>query len=762
MRPRKVISLFDIGNTVTWLKMLMAPELSCQGCDQEDKVVVFVGCTANGKSSLIRSILEYAGHRLEADDVEVGVGNRSTTKSVSLYKTTVHIKDHYLKDLDGCIVEVVEDTDIYELQPIASNSDRHVHLLMLDTPGLDDSDNIKDEEARNGNPSIDGSLQMRTVDEMHKFAVLKALAEAGKIHTVCFVLSLENTLGNATQRVLKEYLTIFKKSKLDKTYHFAHTYVNVENMFGSKATDRPRIIEETLGINEGTTKHHLINNLPLHVDPISKHFADLALGKFMESLSSSIVQTTDDVCYPKSDAHNSMDDDLIQSVDIYERYLKKQVSALTEEIVRFEASKRPLEVRCDVEKTNWIELRTRFEGLNTEELVEIGHQFKQDRAHLTSRTKLYFSLTAKAPIRDYKLFETNSCVWSGMQNIKKGVDKYCSATLEASWGDSASGSITLLGWKKEALAAEVTRAEKEKDEACSDYGRTRTQVDALKTNIVDAMCDIALRTRMLEHLNRLRGAIRSDHISLDNIKTHSRYFVVPDLCCYTVDQKEPFFPQTLLPHTNISLSDISEEYSQKVAEISKAIEICTATLKALELDLRRKERISQQLSSTRMAIMEKKVANDAKNAEFQRWQPKSHIKNLSPRTRTEVLGPLSALQTELTLRLDRADDFVLAGLDGENEALKRRAETLQRGIEKLAVLMKANKHVCTKWTAVLLDHEATLQAALDMVTLPGRELLTIGSFTLLRKAIDEYGPDSRMPWERLFNSWRELSRCGQG
>ncbi|MCJ1279944.1 hypothetical protein MMC21_007769 [Puttea exsequens] len=735
-------------------------QMGCQGCSQEEKIVVFVGCTANGKSSLIRSILEYAGHNLEADGVEVGIGNKSTTKIISSYRTTVKIKDHSLKDYDGCIVEVDKDTDIYELEPVASRSDRHVHLLMLDTPGLDDSDNLKVEEARNGVESIGGGLQMRTVDEIHKFAVIEALVEAGMLHSVCFVLSIENTLGEATQRVLKEYLAIFEKSKLDNHYIFAHTYVNAENMFSSKASIRPQIIEETFSIKKGSTSHHLINNVPLHDDPISQHFADFALSNFLDSLSGMTGQPTGDVCYPKSDAHNTMDEDLILSVDIFERFLKEQITVLTNDISRLEASKRPLELRRDVEKTIWLELYEHFQKLDSEELVEIGYQFKQERAHLTSCTKLYFSLTAKAPIRDYKLSD-NGCLWSGLQNIQKGVHKYCSATLEAAWGDSASGSITLLGWKKEALVAEVTRAKKEEGDAWSDYGQTKTQVEELETKIENARGDIALHTENLEVLNRLRDAIRTDHISLEDIRTHGRYFVVPNLCCYTFDQRTPLFPQTLLPYTNISRSDVSEEYAQKVAQASKAIEISTVTLRALELDLERKERTIEQLTSRRMAIIEKIVDNKAKNAEFQRWQPKSHIANLSPRTRAEVLKPLSAFQTELTIRLDRADDLISAGFNAENEALKKRAEFFQRSVEKMAALIDANKHVRAKWTTILLDHEASLQAARDMVALSTKDLLSVGSFTLLRKAIDEFGPESRVPWERLFESWREVSRCSR-
>ena len=757
----KIYSVLDGINTVARLQGPMGNQQpGCQGCSQEEKVVVFVGCTANGKSSLIRSILEYAGQNLEADSVEVGIGNKSTTKTVSSYKTTVQIKDHCLKNADGYIVDVNENTGVYELEPATSRSDRHVHLLMLDTPGLDDSDNLKDEEARNEIASNERGLQMRTADEMHKFAVLEALAGARKIHSVCFALSIESTLGDATQRVLKEYLAMFGKCKLDQQYHFAHTYVNIENMFGSKASDRPRLIEETFGIKEGTTKHYLINNLPLHDDPISKHFADLALSNLLDSLFGLIGQPTGHVCCPKSDAHGSMDEDLSQSVEMLERFQKAQVAALTENIRQFEASKRPLDLRHDVELKNWGELYTRFQELNTEELVKIGYQFKEEQAHLFSRTRLHFSLTAKAPIRDYKLFDTNSCVWSGLQNVKKGVDKHCSATLEAAWGDSASGSITLLGWKKEALAIEVSRAEKEQSEAWSDLYKTKEQIEALELQTEDARRDIALLTKTLKALNRVRDAIRIDHISLDDIRTHSRYLVVPNLCCYTVNHKESIYPQSLL-YTNISSSDISEDYDQKVAETSKTIDVCTATLKALELDLWRKEFLSEQLSAARTAIMEHIVANEAKNADYPRWQPKSHLEGLSPSARAEVRKPLGTLQTELNLRLDHADDFILAGLNAENEALKRQAEDLQHGIEKMTLLIDANEHTRTKWTARLSEHELSLQAARDMVALSATELLPLGQFTLLRKAIDEYGPDSKMPWERLFQSWMEVLKCGR-
>ena len=603
---------------------------------------------------------------------------------------------------------------------------------------------------------------MRTVDENHKFAVLKALAELEKVHSVCFVLSIENTLGDATQRVIKEYLAIFGKSKLNTKYHFAHTYINVENMFSSKALERPRIIEETFGVKEGQMKHHFIDNLPLYDDPISKHFADSALSKLMKSVWGEIGQATSYLCYPKSDAHKTMDDDLIESVDVLERFCKKQIADLEEKIPQFEASKRPLESRREVEKTNWSELYLRFAELDTEELVEVGYQYKQERSHLTSCTKLCFSLTAKAPIRDYKLSGKPGCVWSGTQNIKKGVHKCCNVSLEASYGDSASGSITLMGWKKEALEAELTHVRKEKDAAWSEYESTKTKIEELENKIKEADDGIALHKNNLEVLNRVRDAIRTDHISIEDIRTYSQYFAVPDVCCYTIDQRTPFFPQTLLPYTNINLSDVSEEYAPKVAGISNALQLCSATLEALNLDLQRKKDVSDQLDALRIAVMNGITVNEAKNAESQRWEPKSNLDFLSPPDHAEVAKHLNELQSGLKVCLNGGDDFVFASLEEKNERLRARVEVLARAIEQIGILVKANSDVRMKWNGIESDHKASLEAAKVVVALPSRNLMTIGQFTLMRKAIDEYGPESRKPWERLFNSWREVQKYGLG
>lgn len=238
---------------------------------------------------------------------------------VSEFKVTIDIKDHYLKDAEGRIIDVDENTELYECEPDSSPSGKHIHLRMLDTPGLDDSRNERDDVNERQEKGVSIDSQMRRVDEKHKLAVLQALAGLQKVHSVCFVLSLQNTIGKATQDITRQYLSVFEKSQLDASFHFAHTYVTVENMFDKKVITRPSIIEETFNVKAKRLEHHFIDNLPLEDDPISKHFADWAIADLLSSLIDETGQETRSIQYPKeSPVYSIMDSDLRDTLKILE------------------------------------------------------------------------------------------------------------------------------------------------------------------------------------------------------------------------------------------------------------------------------------------------------------------------------------------------------------------------------------------------------------------------------------------------------------
>lgn len=736
-------------------------------CNQEEKAIVFVGCTANGKSSLIQSILKYGGHHVEADSVEVGMGNKSTTKTVSSFRFTVDIKDHILKDRLGNVVAAVdEDTDIYALEPHTSSSGRHVHLLMLDTPGLDDSDNLKEDEERDQDGSADGCPQMRTVDERHKFAVLTALGGLKEVHSVCFVISLDSTLNPSAQRVIKEYLEMFKKSDLDATYHFAHTFIHVENMFDKKALNRPQVIENTFDIRADQAKHHQIDNLPIKDDPISKHFADRAISRLIDSLADGAGQPTTNMRYPLSDAHKIMNVDINQSLQVLQRSWETRVSQLEASLSKLEKSKQPLNVKLEVQIKNWLELHLHASQFDTEELVEVGYAHMSERSHLTSRTKLYFRVTAKAPIRSWKLSD-NGGVWYGFGSITKGVDKTCNVRLEAAYGDSAAGSVTLLGWKKEAFKESLAQAEKATNEAKTEYEDTKSKINAFEEQITDAketieqmQGDIKILVKQMDIL------IQTDYCSLEEIMAHGAFLSVPDVCCYLLDEQETvdFFDQDLLPISTVQMSEIREDYTNEAAEISDALAFCSIMLKALDEDLQAKKMVRDELDAVRITIGDHLNANevqfDAVREAGSSWQNEvGDDVFLDPVDRREVGRYVEKLHSELKQRIDSGVKIVNDAMGQEGERLLDRATVVESAIKKLDALMDSNREIQAKWKVIESDHQVSLEATKRMVEVASGETLSVGQFTVLRKGIDDFGPDSKQPWKRLFGSFRDVEKC---
>lgn len=195
----------------------------------------------------------------ESQKALLGIGNKSETKEVASFKAVVSIQDHVLTDDKGEIlkVDMEEEQDIDDFEeytPKSSPSGKHVHLRIIDTPGLDDSDTVNEEKTTKGDAN--SSANTRKVDEMHKLAILQALAEAGEIHSVCFVLSLDSTLGAATQELLGDYLSIFRLYKLDGYYNFANTKVGSERLFGERALRRPAAVQGLFHLDAKNIKHH--------------------------------------------------------------------------------------------------------------------------------------------------------------------------------------------------------------------------------------------------------------------------------------------------------------------------------------------------------------------------------------------------------------------------------------------------------------------------------------------------------------------------
>jgi hypothetical protein len=717
---------------------------------------------------MIRSIFEYGGYTDEAKKVEVGSGNSSTTKEVSSHEVVIDIREHFLKDSEGKILDVKKDTDLYEeeYEPGSRPTGQHIHLLMLDTPGLDDSDNSIEAEKRSKERGDRGGSQMKTVDETHKLAVLKALGDIPKVHSVCFVLSLENTLGNATQDLTQQYLEIFEQSKLNASYHFAHTYVNVENMFEEKVVNRPSVIRQTFGIKPGQAKHHKIDNLPIEDDPISVHFAELAISELLSSLAKEKGQPTSKLRYPKSAAHRSMDQGLQQSLDMLERSWEKELSELKTSISSLQSSKRPLITRKNVQYSNFTEARARYDKLNTTDLVEINSQYLHDDAHFFSSVRLYFNVSSKVPIRDYKLSPAGSATWHGPYGTVIGTNN-CSAMLKAEWGDSAGGSITLMGWKKEHKADELQKAKEEKDEAWEEYSSTVKEIEAIDKKINSTESSIGPLQQKLKDLLQDRNFAKLDYIPMSKIKTNAAYFGRPGFLCYAFGQGAArMIPQVLLhsDYSNIPWSKFRSHFDGLDEEVKLLLEICRETLTTVGVDFRRKNAIKKNLVELKRmtADGDSEAARRIQSAKMSPYQPatrKSHLDGLSVEDRAEAKKHLGILHSQLKSRVDGSIAYINNNLVEEAGRLGERGKLLDDGIARVEERLKISRKLESKWQEEERGHRGS-QSSIEAIRKVLKDsMASLAVFTILRMGMAEGGPTSQTPWDLLLAELREYYLC---
>lgn len=734
-------------------------------CGQEEKAVIFVGCTQNGKSSLIRAICDYGGYGVEAKEIGVGLGVISTTKDVSEFKVTIDIKDHYLKDAEGRIIDVDENTELYECEPDSSPSGKHIHLRMLDTPGLDDSSNERDDVNERQEKGVDIDSQMRSVDEKHKLAVLHALASLEKVHSVCFVLSLQNTIGKATQDIIRQYSSIFEKSQLDASFHFAHTYVTVENMFDKKVITRPSIIEETFNVKAKRLEHHFIDNLPLEDDPISKHFADWAIADLLSSLIDETGQATTGIRYPKeSPVYNKMDGDLKETLRILEHSRQIELSDQQTKSSRLQNSIKPLKAKEDVQRQEWTKLLDEYKDLDTYDLVQIGFEHKSEPAHFFSCSKVKFNISAKAPIRDW---ETSSKFpdsnWFGPDQSTKGT-KSCEAALESNgWGGAVEGSVKLLGWKKEANSSTLVRLKKEEEDAYSEYQSTKSRIEQLEQQIQESESEAAALEAFIKSLEVDLKILRMEYIDMPRLKTHAPYFGSPNIICYAhgLGLQRPI-EMLLLPDELFPTPKLSMLLTQKKFSFHNLVSITRATLRAISIDLCHKRKFRTQLLAMTNTTRDLVGSVNEKTTGHRLWtQPDHYIETLNAEERAEFAPHFDLLCAELRTRTATSDDAMLATFDEEIAHLQGRIAVLERATIQIDESVKQSCQAEKMWEDKLADAEASLtvvKAAQNL--LDGIGEMSLGVFSLLRRAYIEC-EDWAEAWERLLLGLKEAYLCNK-
>jgi GTPase SAR1 family protein len=735
---------------------------SCN-CGQEWKTVVLVGCTQHGKSSLIRSILDYGGYRSEADHVKIGgFGNNSTTKNAKTFEAIIHLRKHYLADQYGNVITgnfVDEVEDVTELKTTAYPAKQHIHLRIIDTPGLDDSDNPSGSDGDTG----EGSAE-REVDEKHKLTVLKALAAMDSIHTVCIVLSIDSTLGKSTTSLLGEYFRLFEASGLGGSYNFAHTKVGLDRRFVDNIINRPGVVDEKFAVSS-KAKHHFINNLPEETLPASLYLAQSAIAGLLTSISLDKPQPIGELNFPKSDGHRVLDSLLKDAFSAVVAHHMITVRETETKVKDLEARKRRLAARKDSEYESYRQLDREYDEINTTDLVLIGSRSESERAHFFSRSRCYFSISTNAPIRDVETDKNYLAEWSpSLSKTDLYGETYCSTVLVGDkWDVAINGCIKLYGWKKEAQKERLEEKKTEKEQARSEWSSTLSQHGDVKKEIESAQASLDSLRAKENSLREKERALGGRNIPLDALKTRGQYLSSSNLVSYAYGMgiTNPAVDKTWLPPTNVaSLADTAwKKYSGRSSSFQSVLASTEAMLGFIRSSV---STLQFKLREVEATLREVKGMIEELKAEFDGltpWASNADLADLSEADQEVARRVLAVFQARFEPHLEKGMELAEEAIGNVGERLQARQRLLDDARRIFKGLLVGAAAMEKTWEERKLDAQASIRALEAMEIVCKRSCVPLGVFAVLLNGMHEFGEQSERAWEQLFRMFKGAYRC---
>lgn len=214
-----------------------------------------------------------------------------------------------------------------------------------------------------------------------------------------------------------------------------------------------------------------------------------------------------------------MDDDLKETLEALEHSRQIKLSTQRNENSRLQISIRPLKAQQDVEREEWMKLWNEYKDLDNNDLVQIGFEHKSEPAHFFSCSKVEFSISAKAPIRDWETSSTyHDSNWFGPYESTKGT-KSCKAALESDgWCRTVEGNIRLLGWKKEANSSLLIRLKREEEDAYLEYQSTMSEIKQIEQQIQENESVAAAHEAFIKSLEVDRKILRMKYIAMPRFK----------------------------------------------------------------------------------------------------------------------------------------------------------------------------------------------------------------------------------------------------
>ena len=575
-------------------------------------IVLFIGLTQNGKSSAIRSILQFAGDEEQAAKVERGHDSLSTTKDVTEYPILIPRKDFHLRYKDGRgrvrLVDEDLEKDEVELEECSSeySSNSGMWLKLLDSPGLSDS----------GTPaskiSGDKKLPLNMEDEKHKLEVLSALSDLGKINSVCFVVKRGNQFGWDFQQHIAAYRDIFRISSLAHIkFHVLHTQIDLPYRFKTSNDEdedsdgpaesvegelwtarRAKSFRELTGID---ATHHWMDNQPSIRNPIAQYFSKKAISQLIIDLQKDRSIPCTELRYPKGELHKVCDKQLRTSYDSLVFRLQSEKRRLATEVADLERALRPKLARRSGFKSEIDALDSKIQVLDSSELEKVGNDDFYKPATIDNwAPTLYFRIEATATIREIIRNPENptNAKWI----VRESKNDHYYADYQADVWSSAKASILLKGYKRDVNAKELQNYKKQRDGFQDDVAMLNVQITPIERDInLNKLRshNIDLEILILKsEITKLQGT----SFSLQSFKDKSGLFLSGRL--YSIFQAYGLNTMALksyLPRHHLSKKEVNTELWTLKREQSRTAQAAKKVLDALQQDLKRKSDLMKEL-----------------------------------------------------------------------------------------------------------------------------------------------------------------------
>lgn len=629
-----------------------APKYSCSCGSSAERNVFFVGATQSGKSSTIRTIMDYAG--ITDPDLRPveGTGNRSETTSVKMYKVVIPIRvpvanfssasavantfnTEYFYDLtyedykekgktfyqgrEGPWVRNKfsrEELLDFRFQPTEKErNEGHIHLNLIDTPGLNDSEHYRRQELTDfDGASAKANATTNIMDEEHKVKIVAALEEVTEVHAVCIV---ERATGvrSETNTIITKYLVDLFRRNINgiANFHVIHTMVPLDTMFTSKVQARKSGFEATFNVR---ATHHLLEN---HVESPS-----LDSKKKEYSLSENVTRHT------IARLLKSLRDCNGTSPQVYRRFLKSPhhlandlvykagyeniiIPSLKDEMHRKETaaedktrSKIGPETRLAAAREQKERLRSKIREHDTSEYVLLTKDSQYREANFFNwNPHLHFSFNTNSPIRkiEYDPPYARNC-WIGSSKSGGDGEKYLKIRYEADTFSSARGEIKLYGYKREYYASEIQGwrdgvAEREREER-----RYEEELRNIAAGISTLQSEKAALSKACDKIMAEVKLFNSKEVCFSKWDKKCEYLASGNLYCAAYAHGEPIMVRTAAfpPDNKKELEGYRvalEEESEALATINKELIV------AIE-EAKRMSKIYEQANALIVAAIQNK------------------------------------------------------------------------------------------------------------------------------------------------------------